>query len=55
MYHGVTPRIMWEVEPTLYWRVKIDGKWTYKKARWASNEIHKTFMVIAIEYPKGGE
>jgi len=23
---------MWEVMPTLYWRVKIDGRWTWRKA-----------------------
>ncbi len=24
---------MWEVEPTLYWRVKKNGKWTWVRAR----------------------
>ncbi len=24
---------MWEVEPTLYWRVKIGNKWTYVRAK----------------------
>lgn len=23
---------MWEVMPTLYWRLKINGKWTWRKA-----------------------
>ncbi len=23
---------MWEVEPTLYWRVKKNGKWTWVRA-----------------------
>ena len=23
---------MWEVEPTLYWRVKKNGKWTWLRA-----------------------
>ncbi len=32
MYHGVTPRTMWEAEPTLYWRLKKNGKWTYERA-----------------------
>ncbi len=24
---------MWEVEPTLVWRVKENGKWHYRRAR----------------------
>ncbi len=24
---------MWEVEPTLYWRVKKNGKWTWVRAQ----------------------
>ncbi len=27
--HGV---YMWEAEPRLFWRVKINGKWTWRKA-----------------------
>lgn len=27
---------MWEAEPVLYWRVKVNGKWTFQKARSAS-------------------
>ncbi len=23
---------MWECEPRLYWRVKVNGKWTWKAA-----------------------
>ncbi len=29
--HGV---YMWEVEPTLYWRVKKKGKWTWVRAQY---------------------
>ncbi len=43
---------MHEAEPLLYWRVKRDGVWKFERARWASTEIHQTFMVIAIEYLK---
>ena len=25
---------MWEVEPTLYWRVKKKGKWTWVRAQY---------------------
>ncbi len=39
---------MWEVEPTLVWRVKRNGKWRYEKARWA----HVEQGLIRIEYPK---
>jgi len=46
--HGV---YMWEAEPRLYWRVKVNGKWTWRTAKWASNEVHESFMVIAIEFP----
>lgn len=39
---------MWDVEPTLVWRVKRDGKWRYEKARWA----HVEPGLIRIEYPR---
>ncbi len=28
--HGV---YMWDVEPTLYWRIKLNGKWTWVRAK----------------------
>ena len=27
---------MWEAEPVLYWRVKVNGSWRFQKARAAS-------------------
>ncbi len=32
IYILYTGCIMWEVMPTLYWRLKIDGRWTWRKA-----------------------
>ncbi len=32
MYTCIHRVYMWEVEPTLYWRVKINGKWTWRPA-----------------------
>lgn len=32
MYTLYTRKSMWEVEPRLYWRVKINNKWTWRKA-----------------------
>ncbi len=58
MYHDVTPRTMWEVEPTLYWRVKEkNGKWAYRRAKWIRYPRHPNdlledkLLVIAAEYP----
>ncbi len=48
---------MWEVEPTLYWRVKENGKWTYRRAKWMRYLRHPNdmceddYIVIAAEYP----
>ncbi len=39
---------MWDVEPTLYWRVKRDGVWMYERARFA----HVDGNLIAIEWPR---
>ena len=38
---------MWEVEPTLYWRVKRDGKWRFERARFSIVDRN----LIAIEFP----
>ncbi len=38
---------MWDVEPTLVWRVKRNGKWRYEKARWAIVDRN----LVAIEFP----
>ncbi len=32
MYTCIHRVYMWEVEPTLYWRVKKNGKWTWIRA-----------------------
>ncbi len=32
IYILYTGCIMWEVMPTLYWRLKINGAWTWRKA-----------------------
>ncbi len=32
MYTCIHRVYMWEVEPTLYWRVKKNGKWTWVRA-----------------------
>ena len=32
MYTCIHRVYMWEVEPTLYWRVKNNGKWTWVRA-----------------------
>ncbi len=33
MYTCIHRVYMWEVEPTLYWRVKKNGKWTWVRAK----------------------
>ncbi len=38
---------MWDVEPTLVWRVKRNGKWRYERARFAVVDRN----LIAIEFP----
>lgn len=39
---------MWEAEPTLYWRVKRDGVWTYERARFAIVEGN----LLMVEFPR---
>ncbi len=39
---------MWEVMPTLYWRLKIDGKWTWRKAK---TEIDIPGIEVTVKYP----
>ncbi len=51
MYHGVTPRTMWEAEPTLYWRVKRNGKWTYERARFVTLAFNE--YIIEPPIPEG--
>ncbi len=55
MYHGVTPRTMWEAEPTLYWRVKRNGKWTYERARFVLVDGTMSLYHIELPRPPGGE
>ena len=38
---------MWEVEPTLYWRVKRNGKWSYERCRFAIVDRN----LLAVEFP----
>ena len=46
MYTCIHRVYMWEVEPTLYWRVKKNGKWTWLRAKsWE----HPTDAYIAVE------
>ena len=42
---------MWEAEPTLYWRVKRNGKWSYERTRYVINQDYS----IVVEYPKPPE
>lgn len=39
---------MWEAEPTLYWRVKRSGVWSYERARFILNRDR----YIIVEPPK---
>ena len=39
---------MWEVEPTLYWRVKRDGEWRYERTRFVQVQPG----LFALEFPK---
>ena len=32
MYTCIHRVYMWEAEPRLFWRVKLNGKWTWRKA-----------------------
>lgn len=41
---------MWEAEPTLYWRVKRDGKWSYERTRFVIRDGG-----ILCEFPKPPE
>ncbi len=57
MYHDVSARIMWEVEPTLYWRVKRNGKWRYERARFVrcnSDDAEWHTYTIEPPYPPCG-
>ncbi len=38
---------MWEVQPTLYWRVKRNGKWSFERTRFTIVDRN----LIAVEYP----
>ena len=51
MYTCIHRVYMWEVQPTLYWRLKVDGKWTWRKAeilRWCS--IDEVWEVIPPKF-----
>ncbi len=54
MYTATT---MWEVEPTLYWRVKKNGKWTWVRAKYSEIECDRypKYTDIRVYYPEGGE
>ncbi len=43
---------MWEVEPRLYWRVKLNGKWT-----WRTAVFQRYAEYVAVQYisPEGEE
>ncbi len=43
---------MWEVMPTLYWRLKIDNKWTWRKAE---IEIDIPGLEVTVKYPTPNE
>lgn len=38
---------MWEAMPILYWRVKVNGKWKFQKARAARTDMG----LYAVEPP----
>ncbi len=51
---------MWEVEPTLYWRVKKNGKWTWVRAKHTMfHEVESDddpyHIMTYLKYPDGGE
>jgi len=43
MYTCIHRVYMWEAEPRLYWRVKLNGKWTWRAATivaWTPGQVH---------------
>ncbi len=38
---------MWEVQPTLYWRVKRNGKWSFERTRFTVVDRN----LLAVEFP----
>ena len=42
---------MWEVEPRLYWKVKINGKWTWRVAEVLAGDIHTKYMAVLPPEP----
>ena len=44
---------MWEVQPTLYWRVKRQGVWKYERARFA--QVDRNLFAIEFPNPPGNE
>ena len=49
--HGV---YMWEAEPRLYWRLKVNGKWTWKAAELVDYPLIPNGTALAkFPHPEG--
>ncbi len=49
MYTCIHRVYMWEVEPTLYWRVKKNGKWTWVRAQVVHQEWNADELTVYID------
>ncbi len=59
MYTCIHRVYMWEVEPTLYWRVKKNGKWTWVRAQEETDErlsgVRANYFVVKPLLPEVDE
>ena len=55
MYTCIHRLYMWEVEPRLYWRVKINGKWTWKAAEIVDDIDYAMQACLVARYPDVNE
>ncbi len=46
MYTCIHRVYMWEVEPTLYWRVKKNGKWTWVRAQVTAGDMTTKYIAV---------
>ncbi len=55
MYTCIHRVYMWEVEPTLYWRVKKNGKWTWVRAQVEEVNRRDGFYLVEVAWPEVNE
>jgi len=50
MYTCIHRVYMWQVEPRLYWRVKLNGKWTWRTANIVDDVDYAIKGCLVVEY-----